>query len=325
MPGCSKENMEGNNTLPYITFGVSGLDIETKSLITSSNITSQNVYVYGVRNNTEKIFNKTPITKNQNNENWETATKKQWAAGSSYSFYAYTSSPDALNSAPSSGNSGVYVENDGLKITVVQPNSYNTGNMVDYMLSHAYKVADGSNYHTVMLNMQHAMSWVEIIIEKEQPSHNIKLNSITLSGFFRTATMQCESQATANSGADNLWTISLSGENNTQYTIGPFDPPTGEEKTLGSMSLLAVPQQLREAATIEVSYTITEYDEAIKNYTPSFKLFNYTPYVWTAGHKITYTLSINTGVSLKAHISDWIDAGYTEGIILPSNKNSGGA
>ena len=289
MQGCSKENMKGNNTLPYITFGVSGLDIETKGLITGSNITSQNqkVYVYGVRNNTEKIFNKTLITKNQENENWETATKKQWAAGSSYSFYAYTCSPNALNSAPSSGNSGVYVENDGLKITVAQPESYDTDKMVDYMLSHAYKVADGSNYHTVMLNLQHAMSWVEIIVEKEQPSHNITLNSITLSGFFRTATMQCESQATANSGADNLWTISLSGTNNAQYTANSFNVDNDNHR-LGSMSLLAVPQQLREAAKINVSYTVKETGGTTKEYNPSFQLFKYTPYVWAAGHKITY-------------------------------------
>lgn len=312
--GCTKECLE--DELPYITFGVSGLDVDTKGLITGDNITSRNIYVYGVRNNTTNVFNKEKITKNQNNSNWETTTKRQWVAGSSYSFYAITSSPEALNSTPTT--SGVYVENSGLKITVAQPNEYTEDDMVDYMLSHAYKVADGSSYHTVMLYMQHAVSWVNIEVVKEMAEHVITLNSITLSNIFRQATMQCESQAIANSNGNNVWSTQLSGTNNTSYTKSSF---TSNGNTLGTMSILAVPQQLGSSTTLSVNYTVTE-SGGNKTYTQTFNLFNYTPYVWEPGHKITYTLSINTGVSLKAAVADWIDAGYTEGLILPPSNTS---
>ena len=45
------------------------------------------------------------------------------------------------------------------------------------------------------------------------------------------------------------------------------------------------------------------------------------PYVWEPGNKIIYTLTINTGVDLKAQITDWEDAGYTEGVITPPANN----
>ena len=51
-----------------------------------------------------------------------------------------------------------------------------------------------------------------------------------------------------------------------------------------------------------------------------FKLFDYMPYVWESGHKIRYTLNINTGVELYAEVVDWIPAGYIEGVILPRTE-----
>ena len=54
-----------------------------------------------------------------------------------------------------------------------------------------------------------------------------------------------------------------------------------------------------------------------KYHFPFFKLFDYIPYVWESGHKIRYTLNINTGVELYAEVVDWIEAGYIEGVILP--------
>ncbi len=334
---CSKDDLGNGENLPYITFGISGLDIETKSLITG-NLLENNpnklrdcVYVYGVRNNTDQIYSKTPIMREQNSSNWQPSNKRQWAAGSSYSFYAYTSSPAASASAPTSDNGGIYVEHSGLKITVLQPKDYNEANMVDYMLSHAYKVADGANYRTVMLYMQHAMAWIEIVVQKEMPEHTITLNSITLGNIFRSATMQCESQGIANSGEKNIWMVQLSGTNDLSYTKNSFvDSGTyfplpdnyNSETYLGAMNLLTVPQQLSSKATLTVSYSVDEDDNnetPQTEYSQTFQLFNYIPYVWESGNKITYTLSINTGVALKASISDWKDAGYTEGVVLPGN------
>lgn len=321
MTSCSKSDIGKENSLPYITFGVSGVGVQasTKGLISGEDFTSNAnplVYVYGVRNTTNTIFNATQIFKESDSDNWITAAanQRQWVAGSSYSFYGYTYSPQTP-----AAHASISLASSGLKITVEQPDVYSEVDMIDYMLSHAFKVADGSNYHIVMLYMQHAMSWIEIVVNKEMSEHNITLTNLTLSNIFRSATMQCESQAIANSGNNNVWTTTLSGSNNLSYSKKSFTPA---EKVLGTMRVLAVPQQLTSATTLSVTYTVQEYEGKESTYTQTFNLYNYTPYVWESGHKITYTLTINTGVQLKAQISDWQDVGYIEGVILPTSNTN---
>ena len=312
---CSKEEQGDSNGLPYITFGVSGINIDTKALITNDDLTSNshpNVYVYGVKNNTTNIFDGTEIYKENNSNNWNTDPKEQWERGQSYSFHGFTHSPQT----PTNGAS-FSMESSGLEISVSQPDDYDEANMVDYLLSHAYKVADVSNYRTVMLYMQHAMSWIEIVVQKEMPEHTIALNSINLSNIFRSATMKCEFQGIANSGDKNVWAVQLSGTNNQTYTKTSFTPPG--ENHLGSMRILAIPQQLTNATTLAVNYTVTEPESGAKTYEQKFNLLDYTPYVWESGHKIIYTLTINTGVQLKGEICEWKDGGYTEGVIIPKN------
>lgn len=308
---CTKWHSERND-LPYITFGVSGLDIETRALITD--FTAHTITVYGVKNNTTPLFGtqyspsaSTTLIKGTGN-NWTTNPQKQWEAGSSYSFYAHTHSP----ASPGNGAS-ISVKNSGLEIDVSQPSTYSETDMVDYMLSHAYKVSDGSNYHTVILYMQHATSWIEVVVEKEDPGHTVTLSEISLNNIYRTANMKCDAQAVALSGYHNLWNTTLTGSNNTTYTKNTFSP---NGTLLGKMSFLAVPQQLGASTTLTISYSVTEND-GTKEYTETFNLYNYNPYVWESGHKITYTLTINTGVQLKARIDDWIESGYIEGIITP--------
>lgn len=325
---CSK--VDTGNDLPYITFGVSGMDIESKALITENTLARNAIYVYGVRNNTNKIYNKAPITREENSNNWSPTNKRQWIAGSSYSFYAYTSSPAESNSIPSHG---VYVENDGLKITVSQPRTVASSNdnskknyqvdestMVDYMLSHAYKVANGSNYHTVMLYMQHAMACVQINVDRQILGHTIVLDTIKISNIYSRATMECTEQAVARSGNNNVWQIYLSGNNDLIYSKGGFTAPANNEHNLGSLNILAIPQQLTNKAALTIKYKVNENNK-LNNYTQTFNLFNYMPYVWEPGNKIIYTLTINTGVDLKAQITDWEDAGYTEGVITPPANN----
>ncbi len=321
---CSKENL-GESEMPYITFGVSSLGVDTKAMISGADFTSANppqVWIYGVRNNTNKIYDNAQITKQANSSNWLPAEKRQWVAGSSYSFYGYSYSAGTSNPALSS----LKIENSGMKITVSQPQSYSPGDMVDYMLSHAYKVADGANYHTVMLYMQHAMACVDISVEREETNHNITVNYISLSNIYRSAVMQCEQQAIAagNSDGNNVWAIQLQGANDIDYYIDysadPFPTQSGSH-LIGKMTFLAIPQQLSSQAVLTVNYSVDEDGigtASATEYTQSFNLFNYSPYVWGAGHKINYKLTINTGVQLDAFVSDWIDGGYTEGVIIPT-------
>ena len=92
------------------------------------------------------------------------------------------------------------------------------------------------------------------------------------------------------------------------------------------MTLLAVPQQLTSSTELKVHYKVDEDPVSSTNeltsYAQTFNLFNYVPYVWESGHKIKYTLTINTGVELNAQVADWIDAGYTEGVILPGKASN---
>ena len=314
---CSCIKEEAGTVLPYITFGVTDVAEDTKALITNEtlNSSSTSVTVYGVRNNTEQIFKGVTIKKRTDSYNWEpenSSNKRVWSSGS-YSFYGYTFS---------SGQTACTVQKDGLKIIVTQPASYSETNMVDYMLSHTYKVADGTSNHIVMLYMQHAMACAEIIVKKQIHEHEVTLKSISLNGIYRSATMECEDQANANSGEYNVWKTQISGDADAQYTK-EFTPAQAQGNTLGTMTILAVPQQLTQATELTVVYSVDEDNNDSTDpieYTDVFKLFDYTPYVWESGHKIRYTLNINTGVELQAEIVDWIAAGYIEGVIFPSGE-----
>ena len=310
---CSKEEIGAD--VSYITFGVAGVDAETKSLITSNDLNSNSttVTVYGVRNNTDQIFKGVTIKKQSDSYNWEPSSKKSWVSGSSYSFYGYTYSGTTTTCK---------IEKEGLKITVNQPQTYSAADMVDYMLSHAYKVADGKNKDIVMLYMQHAMSCVEIVVKQQIPEHVITLNAITLEGIYRSATMECEDQANANSNENNVWKTQITGSTDVNYS-NTYTAADKQNTTLGTMTILAVPQQLTQEAILTVSYSVDEDNNSQTEptqHTDEFKLFNYTPYVWESGHKIRYTLNINTGIELNAEIVDWIEAGYIEGVILPPKQ-----
>lgn len=315
--GCSKEDIGNGDVLPYITFGVSGIDIDTKALITGEVLNSNShpqVKVYGVKNNTEKIFDGTLINKGETN-NWVTQTKKYWESGASYSFHGYTYSPQS----PNNGASMSLSNTTGLKITVSQPDTYSENDMIDYMLSHAYKVADGKNYRTVMLYMQHAMAWVEIEVWKEQENHEVELKEIKLSNIYSSAVMQCDFQAVAGSGEKNIWSVQLVGKNDQVYSVGPFSLPAEGVTKLGYMRVMAIPQQITNNTSLYVKYAVTE-PSGVKTYEQTFYLKDYVPYVWESGHKIKYTLKINTGVHLDASIAEWKEGGYTEGIILPQEE-----
>ena len=134
--------------------------------------------------------------------------------------------------------------------------------------------------------------------------------------------MECEDQANANSGEYNVWKTQISGANDALYTK-EFTPAQAQGNTLGTMTILAVPQQLTQATELTVEYSVDEDNNDSTDpivYEDVFKLFDYTPYVWESGHKIRYTLNINTGVELYAEVVDWIAAGYIEGVILPPTE-----
>ena len=149
----------------------------------------------------------------------------------------------------------------------------------------------------------------------------MELKEIKLSNIYRYAVMQCDFQAIAGSGEKNVWSVQLSGRNDQVYSVGPFATPADGVTKLGYMRVLAIPQQITNNTSLYVKYAVTE-PSGVKTYEQTFYLKDYVPYVWESGHKIKYTLNINTGVHLEASIADWKEGGYTEGIIIPQEPTN---
>ncbi len=127
-----------------------------RGAMTQEDINNRSVYVYGVQNNTSRIYNNAPITRDATTGKWFPSTKRSWAEGSSYSFYGY-----AYNTM----NGLTLVSGkDALEIEVQQPTTYNEEAMIDFLLSYTYKVADGAMKPIVQLHLEHAMSLVEIYV-----------------------------------------------------------------------------------------------------------------------------------------------------------------
>jgi hypothetical protein len=140
--------------------------------------------------------------------------------------------------------------------------------------------------------------------------------------------MKCSSQAIANSGERNIWQVTPSGSNNTSYTLAPSTPVTiGDERenTQAKMLLMCVPQQLTASTKLTIVYEINEKvtPESPDNYvehTEEFQLYNYNPMYYQSGHRIVYTATIDSGVNLVGSVSEWKEADYIEGTVLPEIK-----
>ena len=287
-----------------------------RGAMTQSDIDNSRVYVYGVQNNTNRIYNNAPITRDASTGKWFPQTKRNWTEGSSYSFYGY-----AYNTM----NGLTLVSGkDGLEIEVQQPSTYNEEAMIDYLLSYTYKVADGAMKPIVQLHLEHAMSLVEIYVVRGN-MFDARLTKMTFENIYSSASMKCTAQALANSGEKNIWEVTLSGNNNTAYTFTPTATTLigdKRENTEAKMAMMCIPQQLTANTKLTIEYEINEKvnPESPDNFvthTEEFLLYNYIPYNYEPGHRIVYTATIDSGVNLEGVVSEWKDVDYIEGTVLP--------
>ena len=159
--GCNKGE-DYNSRGPEISFGVSTVEASTRTRagLTQGDMDKKSVYVYGVQNNTTSLYSGAAITEaTDGTGRWYPSTIRRWVTGANYSFYGYAYST----------NSGLTIKDDGLTIEVSQPASYNyaaeaAGNspFIDYLLSYSFKVADGRMRPLVDLQLEHAMTLVDI-------------------------------------------------------------------------------------------------------------------------------------------------------------------
>ena len=290
--------------------------VVSRDALSQSNIEKGKVYVVGVQNNSNKIFNNVAITRDATTGKWFASTKKNWVEGSNYSFHAY-----AYNT-----NSGLTITSgkDGLEIAVQQPTTYNEAGMIDYLLSYSFKVADGAMKPIVQLQLEHAMSLVEIYVVRGN-MFDARLTKMTFENIYSQGSMKCTAQAVANSGERNIWEVSPSGSNNVVYTYQPTSAAViGDERenTAAKMTIMCLPQQLTANTRLIIEYEVNEKvtPESPDNFVAhreEFLLYNYQPINYESGHRIIYTATVDSGVNLEGVVSAWKDVDYIEGTVLP--------
>jgi hypothetical protein len=294
-------------------------EVVSRDALSQSNIERGKVYVVGVQNNSNKIFNNVAITRDATTGKWFASTKKNWVEGSNYSFHAY-----AYNT-----NTGLTITSgkDGLEIAVRQPTTYNEAEMIDYLLSYSFKVADGAMKPIVQLQLEHAMSLVEIYVVRGN-MFDARLTKMTFENIYSQGSMKCTAQAVANSGERNIWEVAPSGSNNVVYTYEPTNTAIiGDERenTAAKMSIMCLPQQLTANTKLTIEYEVNEKvtPESPDNFVAhkeEFLLYNYQPINYQSGHRIIYTATVDSGVNLEGVVSPWKDVDYIEGTVLPEIK-----
>ena len=287
----------------------------SREAISQETIENGSVYVCGVQNNSNKIFNNVLLTRDATTGKWFTSTKRNWVEGSTYSFHAY-----AYNT-----KNGLTITSgkDGLEVTVQQPTTYNKDAMIDYLLSYSYKVADGAMKPLVQLHLEHAMALVEIYVVRGN-MFEARLKRMTFENIYSQGALKCTSQAVANSGNPNVWEVSLSGDNDVVYTYEPQSATIGDkrENTEARMMIMCLPQQLTANTRLVIEYEVNEQisPDSPDNYVlhrEEFLLYNYQPFFYQSGHRIVYTATVDSGVNLVGTVSAWKDVDYIEGTVLP--------
>lgn len=342
--GC--DNMEGlSPRYGTIQFGTEEIRVSAKSraFVDQEGIDDGSipVYVHALINGSQQLYPVSGtaqgerIVQDQTTAKWLPRTSsnyRDWRAGSSYTFNGFAYTPTNATSS-----SMLTIKSYGKEIVVNQPSTYNPSQMVDYMLSHTFTVADGRVRPLVQLDLEHAMSLVEVRLVKHESINEAYIENVTMSGFFRSATMNCIAPAVYNSGASNEWNAALAGSDDTVYSFTPA-PYTDQEGrvpmvTKGEegevvMAFLAIPQQMEMVNTLRVSFWVNEkfnFDDESEpdnfvHHEAEFKLYNYSPIVWRSGHRVVYTLEVDTGIHLQGVIAPWIDVDYIEGTVLPEIK-----
>lgn len=287
-----------------------------RGAMTQEDIDNRTVYIYGVQNNTSRIYNNAAITRDAATGKWFPSTKRSWVEGSSYSFYGYAY--NTMNGLT------LISGKDALEIEVQQPTTYNEEAMIDFLLSYTFKVADGAMKPIVQLYLEHAMSLVEIYVVRGN-MFDARLTKMTFENIYTSGSMKCTAQAIANSGERNVWQTTPSGSNDVTYTFEPTSTTIigdGRENTEAVMKIMCLPQQITANTKLTIEYEInekvtTDSPDNFVAHKEEFYLYNYNPINYQSGHRVIYTATIDSGVNLEGVVKEWIDVDYIEGTVLP--------
>lgn len=286
-----------------------------RSVITQENIDAGQATVKVCATRDGSAFYTNEALVRENTGKWYPQSgKDSWDDNRSYSFYGYASNT----------TNGLNISDNGLSITVNQPTSYDASKMVDYLLSYKFDVANGSMRPIVQLQLEHAMSLVEIYVVRGN-NFDARLTSMVFENIYSSASLRCTTHAKYNEEKANVWEISPTGNNTTKYTINPNPAIVigdTREETEAKMTIMCIPQQLTSNTKLTINYEVNEQhpndtEDNWVAHTETFQLYNYDPISYKTGHRIIYTATIDSGVNLQGVIAEWKNVDYIEGTILP--------
>lgn len=289
-------------------------------------------------------FNNTEV-KFTDNGVWRSNT--DWAdenQNMEYSFYAYTYSTGTVGQISGISSPDDPVANNGKTVTITQPDSYSADNnaWADFLMSYIVS-ANSATRGLVNLEFERITTGVELYMSKSPAMGDVTLTDATFSGIVRSATFNLENPAVSTdpagaNGMKNGWLISRDASKTAIYTypssgqtipLKKFDPSDTQDGRFTYdtqyrvMNFLTVQQPMHEELAgstrnvkLEISYTVDENGTDVP-YTATFDLSEFSPAVWTRGHKVRYYLSIDTSTELTGTIAKWEEVDFIESTLLP--------
>ena len=275
----------------------------------------------------------------------------EWASGNlDYSFYAYTYSLGRGTISSMVGNGAV--ANNGKTVTITQPVSYQQETAqndvwTDFLMSYMTN-ASSANPGLVNLEFERVTTGVELYISKSPVMGAVTLKSAQFSNVVYSATYNLTNPASSTesvgtNGMKNGWTVSRKTgvttygypPAGTTLQIEEFDPDATQngrftyDQKYRIMNFLTVHQPVSEELDsgerkiiLSLSYSVEENGRTV-DYDVDFDLADFTPSVWSRGHKIRYYLSIDTSTELQGTIAKWQEVDFIESTLLPDTVSGG--
>lgn len=330
LAGCSKDGYRSAAD-DSILFRVNTPEVTlTKGEVTEETIeTASVVKVYETAVSEGALYNGSLLTPEMNGSEYTGVWKP--ISGSTWSNYEYDNlSFHAIAYSPENAETnGLTIKSKGHEIAVSQPHSYDPSSNIDFLLAKEVRVpTDLARKKVIPLNLEHAMAKVELYVYCADAMANddditITIDQLNIEGIHTDLTMIYAPQSTV-----EKWSRKDYGQADATYTLpAGFEVKArnGENLTDNlAMGFIAVPVDKADMeAVLNIRYSVSV--ASVNDGTPvefeaSFDLSDHTSLGWMSNHKVKYELVIDTGISLKGRITDWIEVDYIEGIVLPEIK-----
>lgn len=309
------DSTDAGNSIVFYMDAEAGVELFSKAIIEDTDYILDNrmpIHVYDENPTTRSLGEVTY----QDNGLWYNPDL-QWE-DKDYVFYAYLVS-------------GASVTNP-LSLTLTQPDTYaDDAEWEDYLLS--YRVSVLRDEHApVKLQFERITTAVEFYMAGGSLDKVI-LKEVKFTNVCRKATYSLFNHGTPGDapgqfGMRNAWNVNLDGTTNvdyirsweTGYEVPAFE---GEGSRYNSrfrfMRFLTVYQPV--VRNDVPKYLQVTYEVNGRENTASFDLSETGPSEWQPGHRVRYSMTIDSEVHLQGTIDEWNEVGFIESTLLPDNNN----